>query len=72
MLEIMTARILKKLNAPGLEIDPEVFQKLVATDGAAGDQFGNSAVVSADGSTVVVGSYKDDDRGNNSGSVYIY
>ena len=72
MLEMMTARILKTLSAPGLEIDPGVFQKLTATDGVANDNFGISVAVSADDTTVVVGSYKDDDRGNNSGSVYIY
>ena len=72
----MTGSFLKKLSAPGnepgLEIDPEVFQKLVATDGATNDTFGTSVAVSADGSTVVVGATGDDDKGSNSGSAYIF
>ena len=47
--------------------------KLVASDGAASDNFGISVAVSGDGNTVVVGSYFDDTtRGTNSGSAYIY
>ena len=76
MLELMLLSNLKKLSAPGnepgLEIDPEVFQKLVATDGATNDTFGTSVAVSADGSTVVVGATGDDDKGSNSGSAYIF
>ncbi len=80
MLEMMLTSFLKKLsvpgnepgNEPGLEIDPEVFQKLVATDGATNDTFGTSVAVSADGSTVVVGATGDDDKGSNSGSAYIF
>ena len=44
--------------------------KLVADDGAAGDQFGVS--VSVSGSTVVVGARNDDDAGDNSGSAYVF
>lgn len=47
-------------------------QKLIASDGAAGDLFGSSVSVSADGSAVVVGAYGDDDKDNDSGSVYIF
>ena len=76
MLETMTGSILKKLNAPGsdpgLEINPEVFQKLMASDRAVGDYFGHSVAVSRDGSTVVIGAYNDDDKGSNSGSAYIF
>ena len=39
MLEMMTGSFLKKITEPGLEIDPEVLQKLLATDGAANDNF---------------------------------
>ena len=45
-------------------------QKITASDGAASDQFGWH--VSVDGDTLVVGAYVDDDRGTDSGSVYVY
>ena len=41
-----------------------------ADDAAAGDLFGASVAI--DGDTVVVGAYKDDDGGTNSGSVYVF
>ncbi len=44
--------------------------KLTAYDGAASDYFGNSVSVSGD--MVAVSSYWDDNKGTNSGSVYIY
>ncbi len=44
--------------------------KLLASDGAAGDHFGNSVAVS--GSTVVAGAWADDDNGNQSGSAYVF
>ncbi|MBN2181659.1 MAG: hypothetical protein JW715_07075 [Sedimentisphaerales bacterium] len=44
--------------------------KLVASDGMEGDYFGYS--VDNDANTAVVGSYRDDDKGSNSGSVYVY
>ena len=44
--------------------------KLTASDGAAGDEFGISVAV--DGDTVVVGAHKDDDKGSNSGSAYVF
>ncbi len=45
-------------------------EKLLATDGAAGDKFGRS--VSISGNTAVIGSYTDDDNGNDSGSAYVF
>ncbi|CAK0828079.1 unnamed protein product [Prorocentrum cordatum] len=45
--------------------------KLVADDGAAGDQFGFSVSLSSDGSRVAVGAALDDDRGYDAGSVYV-
>ena len=72
MIEILLAAIFKKLDKPGLEINPEVFEKLVPANVAVGDNFGFSVAVSADGSTVVVGAYGDDDKGTDSGSVYIF
>ena len=44
--------------------------KLTANDGAASDYFGQS--VSIDGDTVVIGANRDDDKGSNSGSTYVF
>jgi len=44
--------------------------KLVASDAAGGDWFGNS--VSVTGNHAIVAAFNDDDKGNNSGSVYIF
>ncbi len=46
--------------------------KLTASDSANGDLFGWSVAVSGDGSTAVIGAYGDDDRGDYSGSVYVF
>jgi len=45
-------------------------QKLVPADGAAGKEFGDS--VSISGNYAIVGAISDDDKGNSSGSVYIF
>ncbi|MDO8630437.1 MAG: FG-GAP repeat protein [Phycisphaerales bacterium] len=45
-------------------------QKLLASDGVTGDQFGFSASVSGD--VVVVGARSDDDNGTSSGSAYVF
>jgi hypothetical protein len=45
-------------------------QKLLASDGAAGDGFGCS--VSISGGYAIVGAYQDDDYGQNSGSAYMF
>ena len=44
--------------------------KLLASDGAAGDEFGCS--VSLDGGTALIGAYYDDDNGAFSGSAYVF
>ncbi len=44
--------------------------KLVASDAAPDDRFGSS--VAASGDTAVVGAYRDDDAGTNSGSAYVF
>ena len=72
MSEMLTTRILKKLNDPGLEINPEVFEKLLASDGEVGDLFGHSVVASADGLTVVVSTPYSNDKGPDSGSAYVF
>jgi hypothetical protein len=46
-------------------------QKLLASDGAAGDWFGLSAI-SLSGDTVLIGANNDDDKGSNSGSAYVF
>ncbi len=43
---------------------------LTAFDATAGDEFGISVAVSGD--TIVVGAHKDDDKGDESGSVYVF
>jgi hypothetical protein len=46
--------------------------KLVASDGAASDQFGWSVSISADGAYAVIGAYADDAGATNQGSAYIF
>jgi len=45
-------------------------QKLLASDGAVGDYFGRSVSISGD--LAIVGAHCDDDKGDNSGSAYIF
>ena len=52
------------------DINGNFISKLVASDGAAIDYFGFS--VSASDTRIVVGAYRDDDKGTDSGSAYIY
>jgi len=44
--------------------------KITASDGAAGDHFGESVAISGD--TAIVGASTDDDNGDGSGSAYVY
>ncbi|EJK62629.1 hypothetical protein THAOC_16750, partial [Thalassiosira oceanica] len=44
--------------------------KLLAPDGAEDDEFGNSVAIY--GNYVVVGAYRDDDNGNESGSAHVF
>jgi hypothetical protein len=46
-------------------------QKIVASDGAAGDEFGCAVAMSGTGH-LVVGVWGDDDKGDDSGSVYLF
>ncbi|MHC4647274.1 MAG: FG-GAP repeat protein [Planctomycetota bacterium] len=62
-------------NARPTEIHPSAWEqeeqdKLLGSDGAAGDYFGYS--VSVSGNYAVVGAHSDDDNGSNSGSAYIF
>ena len=45
---------------------------LIASDAARGDEFGISVAVDDDDDTIVVGTYLDDDNGDNSGSAYVF
>jgi hypothetical protein len=45
-------------------------QKLLAGDGAPGDQFGDG--IALDGNTAVVGAFQDDDNGAESGSAHVW
>ncbi|MDG2423998.1 MAG: hypothetical protein P8M22_08470 [Phycisphaerales bacterium] len=44
--------------------------KLIASDGASDDQFGDSVATS--GTTAMIGAYRDDDNGTDSGSAYMF
>ena len=44
--------------------------KLTAADAAAGDRFGSSVSISSN--TAVIGAFKDDDAGSDSGSAYVF
>ncbi|MFH2095239.1 MAG: T9SS type A sorting domain-containing protein [Bacteroidota bacterium] len=46
------------------------YQKILATDGAVSDMFGNSVYI--DGNYAIIGSPSDDDYGSASGSAYIF
>jgi hypothetical protein len=45
-------------------------QKILAADGAAGDEFGTALAL--DGGTLVIGARFDDDNGTDAGSVYVF
>jgi len=49
---------------------PEELAKLLASDGAPGDEFGNSLSVSGD--VAIVGAPRDDENGTDAGAAYIY
>ena len=44
--------------------------KILSSDGVSGDIFGYAAAISGD--KIVVGAFQDDDKGNGSGSVYVF
>src|SRR6056297_1943458 len=56
--------------AVSAQVSDEQIQKILASDGAAGDVFGHSVSISGD--YAIVGACYDDDNGNGSGSAYIY
>jgi len=64
---LATAFLPHQIQAAG---DPPTGQKLLADDGAAGDSFGESVSISGD--TAIIGATGDDDKGDGSGSAYIF
>ena len=55
---------------PGGWVNMTETAKLMASDGAPGDELGFGVAVSGD--TLVVGAYEDDDNGDGSGSAYVF
>lgn len=47
-------------------------KRLIPSDGSAGSFFGEAIAISGDGSTVVVGAWRDDDLGSDTGAIYIF
>ena len=47
-------------------------QKLIASDGGKHQYFGRSVSTSFDGNTTIVGAFWDNEKGPDSGSVYVY
>ncbi len=52
------------------DVDGSNEVKIIASDGASGDDFGTSVAVGD--SKIIVGVFNDDDNGSSSGSVYVY
>ena len=76
-LGLEQGRVLIEVDEAGaaypLVVDPMLMgveSKVLATDGSSLDYFGYT--VSLDGSTALIGAYGDDDKGNMSGSVYVF
>lgn len=53
-------------------IDWSTETKITPSDGSEDDRFSYGLAISSDGSTLLIGSYLDDDQGTDSGSAYIY
>ena len=70
MKHLLLLTVLVAASAAHAAIDPAQVQKLLAGDGAAGDNFGYRVSVSGD--TAVIGAYLDDDKGGSSGSAYVF
>ena len=65
MMVVVPLVVLTSSTETGAEL-----HKLTASDGAVGDQFGESVAIS--GNYAIVGAAKNDDDGTNSGSAYIF
>lgn len=67
---IAVSSALSWCDSASAQCQPQEVQKLLASDGADDDRFGHSVSISAD--TAIIGAYRDDDNGSNSGSAYIF
>jgi len=56
--------------AAGQGCDPPQIHKLLPGDGEEFDDFGKSVAIS--GETAIVGAFRDDDNGRDSGSAYLF
>ena len=70
MLTLLTLSILIFNMPSGHALSINETQKLLASDGAANDTFGLSVSISEE--TAIVGARNDDDKGDRSGSVYVF
>ena len=61
---------LVSISTAHAELTPTEIAKLIASDGAENDRFGQS--VALDGDTAVIGAFLDSDAGINSGSAYVF
>jgi hypothetical protein len=66
----LSALLVLAVSTAYADIDPATAQKLLAGDGADNDQFSRS--VSLSGDTAVIGAAYDDDKGDDSGSAYVF
>lgn len=66
--DVAPVRSLRRLTQTPVEYLQST--KLTAVDGAANDHFGYS--LSIDGDTIVIGAFRDDDKGTDSGSAYVF
>ncbi len=64
------ALLMGVIASPAWALTQNEIQKLLASDGAAGNLFG--ITVAVDGDTAVIGALLDDDAGANSGSAYVF
>jgi len=69
-LIIVIALLTGVIASPAWALTQNEIQKLLASDGALGDDFGVSVAV--DGDTAVIGARLDDDNGFDSGSAYVF
>ncbi len=47
-------------------------EKLIPSDGQDNQRFGAALAVSADGNTILIGAYQDDDNGSSAGAAYLF
>ena len=70
VLIVVLALLTTVVASPASAVTLNEIQKLLAGDGASGDDFG--VAVAVDGDTAVIGARLDDDNGFDSGSAYVF